>query len=233
MLGSIINVFAIILGGALGLCVKKVIKPAFEASINKALGLAVLILGLNGIVGAMLTVQADGSLVSSGELALIISLVGGTFIGEALKIDERLQGFALRLERKCGSSGFAASFVNGSLIYCVGAMSIIGAISEGLSGDSTVLLAKSVLDGISSIILGATLGGGVIFAAVPVLLYQGGITLLAGALQPLLTGAVLDNLCAVGYALVMCIGINFIANTKIKTANMLPALPLVVLVSLF
>lgn len=231
MLGTIINSIAIIVGGIIGLAAKKAINPTFEKSINKALGLAVLILGINGVISSMFTIK-DGKLASGGELLLIISLVLGTFIGEALHIDEHLAHFASKLERKCGTSGFAASFVNGTLIYCVGAMAIIGALNDGLRGDISVLLTKSLLDGISSVVLGATLGGGVIFTAIPVFIYQGSITLLAGLLQPYLTSVLLNNLCAVGFALVLCIGFNFIADTKIKTANMLPALPVVLLLSL-
>ena len=128
------------------------------------------------------------------------------------------------MERRLHLSGFAQSFVNGALIYCVGAMAIIGALNDGLRGDASVLYIKSLLDGISSVVLGATLGPGVIFAALPVLVYQGAISLLAGALEPFLAGELLGQICGVGYCLVLCIGINFLGMTKIKTANMLPAL---------
>ena len=165
-----------------------------------------------------------GTLASSGELLLIISLVLGTLAGEALRIDDRLNGLSGLVERRLPLSGFAQSFVNGALIYCVGAMAIIGALNDGLRGDASVLYIKSLLDGISSVVLGATLGPGVIFAALPVLVYQGSISLLAGALEPFLAGELLGQICGVGYCLVLCIGINFLGMTKIKTANMLPAL---------
>ena len=103
-------------------------------------------------------------------------------------------------------------------------MAIIGALNDGLRGDASVLYIKSLLDGISSVVLGATLGPGVIFAALPVLVYQGAISLLASALDPFLAGDLLGQICGVGYCLVLCIGINFLGMTKIKTANMLPAL---------
>ncbi len=224
MTGTIINAAAIVAGGLIGLLFQKGIKPSYERSLNKALGVAVLVLGLNGIVGTMFNVRADGSLGSSGELLLIISLVVGTLAGEMLRIDDRLGGLSAFVEKKLHLSGFAQSFVNGTLIYCVGAMAIIGALNDGLRGDSAILLMKSVLDGVSSVVLAATLGPGVIFSAVPVFLYQGGITLLAGLLEPLLAGALLTQVCAVGYCLVVCIGINFISDAKIKTANMLPAI---------
>ena len=219
MTGTLVNAAAIAAGGCVGLLLKKGVKGSHQDSINKALGVAVLVLGLNGVISSMFTVNADGTLASSGELLLIISLVLGTLAGEALRIDDRLNGLS-----RLHLSGFAQSFVNGALIYCVGAMAIIGALNDGLRGDASVLYIKSLLDGISSVVLGATLGPGVIFAALPVLVYQGSISLLAGALEPFLAGELLGQICGVGYCLVLCIGINFLGMTKIKTANMLPAL---------
>lgn len=224
MLGSIVNAAAIAAGGILGLFFKKGISADYERSVNKALGVAVLVLGFNGIIGAMFTVSEGGALSSSGELLLIVSLILGTLCGEALRIDARLNGLSGFVEQKLKLSGFAQSFVNGTLIYCVGAMAIIGALNDGLRGDTSVLYVKSLLDGVSSVVLAATLGPGVIFSAVPVLLYQGAISLLAGLLEPLLAGALLTQICAVGYCLVLCIGVNFMADVRIKVANMLPAL---------
>ena len=214
MTGTLVNAAAIAAGGCVGLLLKKGVKGSHQDSINKALGVAVLVLGLNGVISSMFTVNADGTLASSGELLLIISLVLGTLAG----------GLSGLVERRLHLSGFAQSFVNGALIYCVGAMAIIGALNDGLRGDASVLYIKSLLDGISSVVLGATLGPGVIFAALPVLVYQGAISLLAGALEPFLAGELLGQICGVGYCLVLCIGINFLGMTKIKTANMLPAL---------
>lgn len=225
MTGTLVNAGAIVAGGLVGMLLKKGMKPNYEASIHKTLGVAVLILGLNGVIGAMFRVGESGRISSSGELLLIVSLVVGTFLGELWRIDDRLNGFGTKVEKKIGSAGFGAAFINGTLIYCVGAMAIVGALNDGLQGDASVLYVKSLLDGISSIILGATLGAGVCFSAVPVLIYQGGITLLAGSVAPYLQGALLDQLCMVGFALVACIGLNFMSeNLKIKTANMLPAL---------
>ena len=206
MTGTLVNAAAIAAGGCVGLLLKKGVKGSHQDSINKALGVAVLVLGLNGVISSMFTVNADGTLASSGELLLIISLVLGTLAGEALRIDDRLNGLSGLVERRLHLSGFAQSFVNGALIYCVGAMAIIGALNDGLRGDASVLYIKSLLDGISSVVLGATLGPGVIFAALPVLVYQGAISLLAGALEPFLAGELLGQICGVGYCLVLCIG---------------------------
>ena len=168
MTGTLVNAAAIAAGGCVGLLLKKGVKGSHQDSINKALGVAVLVLGLNGVISSMFTVNADGTLASSGELLLIISLVLGT-----LRIDDRLNGLSGLVERRLHLSGFAQSFVNGALIYCVGAMAIIGALNDGLRGDASVLYIKSLLDGISSVVLGATLGPGVIFAALPVLVSGG------------------------------------------------------------
>ena len=225
MIGTVVNALAIAAGGLVGLLLKKGMKPSYEQSIHKTLGIAVIVLGLNGIISAMFTVKEGGALASSGELLLIISLVVGMFLGELLDIDGRLNRFGARVEAKIGSAGFGAAFINGTLIYCVGAMAIVGSINDGLLGDPSVLYVKSMLDGIGSIILGATMGVGVCFSAIPVFVYQGSITLLSGVLAPYLQGELLGQLCMVGYAMVACIGLNFISDqVKIKTANMLPAL---------
>ncbi len=224
MFGTLVNVCAIACGGIIGLFLKKGISKSYEDSINKALGLAVVIIGLNGIITAMISANGEGVLSSGGELLLVLSLVIGTFVGELLKIDDRLNSLSQKVEDKFKLTSFARSFVNGTLIYCVGAMAIIGSLNDGLYGDSSVLLVKSLLDGISSVVLSATLGGGVIFSAIPVGIYQGSISLLAGVLSPLLAGALLQEICMVGFCLVICIGFNFMNVTKIKTANMLPAI---------
>ncbi len=136
MTGTLVNAAAIAAGGCVGLLLKKGVKGSHQDSINKALGVAVLVLGLNGVISSMFTVNADGTLASSGELLLIISLVLGTLAGEALRIDDRLNGLSGLVERRLHLSGFAQSFVNGALIYCVGAMAIIGALNDGLRGDA-------------------------------------------------------------------------------------------------
>lgn len=224
MLGTIVNTGAIVAGGLAGLLAKKGIPQRMEEALHKAMGLSVIVIGINGVITNMVTVNADGKLSSNGELLLVFSMVLGVLVGELLQIEEHLNGLSGLVERKLHLTGFAASFVSGTLIYCVGAMAIVGSINDGLQGDPGVLYVKSTLDGISSIVLGATMGPGVIFSAIPVFLYQGGITLLAGVLAPVLQGELLCQICAVGYLLVACIGVNFMGNYHIKTANFLPAL---------
>lgn len=223
MTGTIVNAAAVVAGGLVGLVARRGVSKQMEHALNQALGVAVVVIGINGVVTNMVTANADGSLSSSGELLLVFSLVLGIAVGELLRIDDHLSGLGGYVEKKFKLSGFAASFVSGTLIYCVGAMAIVGSLNDGLRGDPSVLLVKSTLDGISSIVLGATLGPGVIFSAIPVFLYQGGITLCAGALEPLLTPELLNQICAAGFAMVGCIGVNFLGG-KIKTANFLPGL---------
>ena len=197
MIGTIVNGAAITVGGLAGLLLKRGISPRVEDTVHKAMGLAVIVIGLNGVISNMFTVGQGGALASSGELLLVFSLVLGGFAGESLRIEQRLDGVSRLVESRLHLAGFAASFVSGALIYCVGAMAIVGAINDGLRGDASVLYVKSTLDGISSIVLAATLGPGVIFSAVPVVLYQGAITLLAGVLEPVLAGELLRQICAV------------------------------------
>lgn len=225
-MGTLINAVLILLGGTIGLVFKKAVSKEMEYSIHKATGVAVLIIGICGVLSAMLKTKADGTISSSGELILVVSLALGTFIGELLKLDERLNKGCKWIESKFKMSNFATGFITSTMIYCIGAMAIVGAINDGLLGDSSTLITKGIIDGITSVVLAASLGYGVLFSAIPILIYQGGMTLLAGLLENVLAGELLSNICMVGYALVMCIGINFLYNSdkQIKTVNMLPAL---------
>jgi uncharacterized membrane protein YqgA involved in biofilm formation len=183
-----------------------------------------LVIGINGAISSMFTVGADGTLSSSGELLMVISLIIGTIAGEYLNIDEHLNRFGQRIEEKTKAEGFSKGFISASILYCVGAMAIIGSLNDGLTGDSSVLFIKGALDGTMSIMLTASLGLGVAFTATPVLLYQGAISLLAGVISPLVSGELLNQICCVGYVMVMAIGINLADITKIKVANLLPGL---------
>ena len=223
MTGTLVNAVAVIVGGLIGLLLKKGIKESYAESINKTLGLSILIIGLNGVISNMFTFEG-GKLKSSGELLLVIFLVLGTFAGEILRLDDRFSNFCNNIEKKFKSNGFAIGFINSTVLFCVGAMSIVGSINDGLTGDSSVLLIKSALDFVNSIIFGATLGYGVIFTFIPILLYQGGISLLAGYLSGILQGELLEQICMVGYAIIMAIGLNFLLQKKFKTLNMVPAL---------
>ncbi len=216
----------IVAGGCTGLLVKKGISPKLESAVKRATGLAVIAIGLCGTLSNMLQADpATGLISSSGELILVFSMVLGVLAGETLGIEEHLNRLGGLVESRLHLTGFAQGFVNGTLIYCVGAMAIVGSISDGLLHNPSTLITKGVLDGITSIVLGASMGPGVIFSAIPVLLYQGALTLCAGLLSPVLQGELLRQICAAGYLMVGCIGVNFLSESyHIKVANFLPGL---------
>lgn len=222
-MGTLVNGIAVTLGGLIGLLIRKGLPRRVEQTAMKLLGLAVFIIGVEGVITSMITVQ-KGKLSADGSLMLIASLVLGGAAGELWDVDGGLNRCGKRIEARFGKEGFAKGFINASLIFCVGAMAIVGALNDGLSGNPEILFIKSALDFICAIILGSTLGFGVIFSFIPVVLYQGGITLLSVWIAPLVSDALLNALCMVGYAIVMCIGINFLEFTVIRTANLLPAL---------
>ncbi|MBP0963105.1 MAG: DUF554 domain-containing protein, partial [Oscillospiraceae bacterium] len=184
MTGTLVNAAAIIAGTLIGLLVKKGLPDDKEKAIMKIMGLAVMVIGINGVISSMFTVGADGTLSSSGELLMVVSLIIGTIAGEYLNIDEHLNRFGQRIEEKTKAEGFSKGFISATILYCVGAMAIIGSLNDGLTGDSSVLFIKGALDGTMSIMLTASLGIGVAFSAIPVLLYQGAISLLAGIISP-------------------------------------------------
>lgn len=214
MLGTIVNSFAIILGGLVGALVNKGIKDEYKKTVMDGVGLAVVIIGI------------IGGIESKNIILVIISIVLGSIIGEVVGIEKKLDNLGNSLERKFGKddSNFSKGFVTGSLVYCVGAMAIVGSLESGLSGDHSTLFAKSILDGISSIIFSSTLGIGVAFSAIPVLLYQGTITLLATFLKDFLSPDVITEMSAVGGILITAIGINILEIKKIKVGNMLPGI---------
>ncbi|MBE6881531.1 MAG: DUF554 domain-containing protein [Ruminococcaceae bacterium] len=234
MLGTIVNVITVIVGGLLGMLLKKGIKSEIMDNVMKAEGVAVLVIGMNGVLTNMLSVGENGKIVENGGLVLLISLALGAFIGEILKIDDHLNGLGAWVEKRVKSDGFSKGFVSAFIIFCVGSMSIIGAVNDGLSGDSSVLFVKSTLDFITAMVLASAMGIGVVFACVPLFAYQGIISLFASYIKPVIEEFpdMMTQFSMVGYAIIMCIGINFIAGQKIKTANLLPAMLIPVMYNL-
>jgi len=214
MLGTIVNTIAIILGGILGLLFRKGISDRFKTTVMQSLGLAVFMIGL------------AGALRSENILLLIFSMVIGSLIGEALNVEDKLSRLGQWIETKSGQGEgqVARGFVAASLIFCVGAMAIVGALESGLTGNHETLYAKSLLDGVSSVIFASTLGIGVLFSAVSVFVYQGAITLAAGALAEVLVDAVILEMAAIGGLLIMGIAINILEFKRIPVGNMLPAI---------
>ena len=213
MIGTIVNSLAILLGGTLGLVFRKGISDRFKSTVMQALGLAVVMIGLSG------------ALKSQNVLLLIFSLVIGSLLGEAMKIETKLNLLGKWFEKRMGSGEgqVARGFVFSSLIYCVGAMAIVGALESGLTGNHEILFAKSLIDGVSSVIFASTLGPGVLLSSLSVFVYQGAITLAAGALAGVLVEAVILEMAAVGGLLIVGIGINVLELKTIPVGNMLPA----------
>ena len=235
-LGTIINVAAILAGGFVGLFVKKGLNEKVLDSVMKAIGIAVMFVGISGALTGLLKITDGGSIETSGTMLMIISLIVGTFIGELLKIEDRLESMGEKLKNavKVKDGGnFVEAFVTTTLIFCVGAMAIVGALQDGLTGDFSMLAAKSILDGIMALIIASTLGVGALFSIIPVFLYQGAITLLAEFISPILSEELILNLSYIGSALIFGIGVNQVFGKKIKTGNMLPALLIPILYEIF
>lgn len=230
-MGTLVNAGAIIVGGAIGLLFKKTIKEDLSDALIKVIALCVVVLGIFGMLSYMATIVGVG-LETDGMLLLIISMALGLIIGHILKIDDRLNNLGAKIENKIKIEGFSKGFIFATMLYCVGAMAIIGSLNDGLLGDPSTLYIKAMLDGISSILLTATLGAGVIFSAIPLLIYQGAITLGAKWVSPYISQMMLSNLCMVGFMIVMIIGTNMAGMTKIKTANLIPALLIPIVYSL-
>lgn len=225
-LGTLINTAAILAGGLLGLIMGKGIKAGFQRTIEQALGLSTIFLGISGGMEKMLTAAKDGSITSSGSLVLILSMVLGAFIGEWVNLEGRFEQFGQWLKTISHSesdTGFIDGFLTTSFTVCIGAMAIIGSIQDGIYGDYTILMAKSVLDFIMVMIMAASKGKGPVFSAIPVFLLQGGVTLLARLVEPVMTDMALHNLSMVGSVLIFCVGVNLVWGRTIKVANLLPA----------
>ena len=214
MIGTVVNTGAIMIGSAIGLTAGARLPEGIKVILMQALGLAVITIGLRMALEAQHVLLAIGCL-----------LLGG-ITGELLRIEQRLEGLAEILRRKLRSNSgrFVEGFVTATLLYLTGAMTIVGSIRDGTVGDPSVLLLKSLLDGVASVALASSLGIGVMCSALPVLVVQGGITLLAAQLAFLSEPAVLDAINATGGLLILGIGINLLEIGRIHVGNLLPAL---------
>ncbi|MFW6323563.1 MAG: DUF554 domain-containing protein [Desulfovibrionales bacterium] len=221
--GTLVNVLAIIAGSLLGTLFNKNLPEKLRVIVFQGLGLCVLVIGL------------EMALKVEGLVALIFSILLGGLVGEILDLEKWLERAGGYLKARFGSNDgrFTDGFVTASLIFCVGSMAVIGALDDGIRNDPTLLYTKSVLDGVACIPLASTFGIGVAFSALPLFLYQGGITLLASQAQTFFTDAIILQLTAVGGVLIMGIGINLLGFTRIKVTNMLPALLFAVLFGIF
>jgi len=213
VLGTFVNCVAIICGSLAGMLFKNGVPERYNHIVMQAMGLAVILVGIKSALGC------------DDLLVIIISLAIGSVVGEFIGIESYLERVGNFLETKFSknSTGFSAGFVTASLMYCVGSMAIVGSLESGLTGNHDTLFAKACIDGIVGIILTTSLGIGVMFSAVPVLVYQGGITLMAGVLKPLLIPAVVSQMSGTGGLLILALGLNMLREKKIKVGNMLPA----------
>ncbi|MCL2033849.1 MAG: DUF554 domain-containing protein [Oscillospiraceae bacterium] len=226
-LGTLVNVFAILVGGAAGLILKRFLSKRITDTVMQGVGLAIIVVGLSGALSAAFIVL--GETVSSRYiLTMIISLAIGALLGELIGIESKLDAFARFCEKKFARPGetgaFAQGFVTAALVFCVGSMAIIGSIEEGVNKNSDILFAKSALDGIIAMILSSTMGIGVLFSAITVGVYQGVITLLAIFIAPYISLELVTQISLIGSVLIMSIGMNLLKIAKIKTGNLLPAI---------
>jgi uncharacterized membrane protein YqgA involved in biofilm formation len=215
----------------LGKPVKMLLKTSFipeklKDTITHATGLAVIFIGISGTLQGIFKINSKGALDRQYIMTMVLSLVIGGLIGELIDIERILEKIGLKLEKKFagGKTGFAEGFVNATLLFCVGAMAIVGSMEDGLTGNTSTLFAKSILDGITSVVLASTFGIGVMFSALSIGIYQGSITLLSGLLKPFLMEDVISQMSLVGSVLIAAVGTNMLGITKIKVANLLPAI---------
>ncbi len=222
-IGSLINAAAVIAGSLLGVMVSRRLPERIKHIVFQSVGLATLVLGMQ------MALQVEGDF-----LILIFSLILGGILGELVQLDRRMETFgdALKLRIHVRDARFTEGLVTAFLIFCVGSMTFVGALNEGLTGDRTLILSKAILDGFTSIILASVYGVGVLLSALPLFIVQASLTLLAARFQMLFPEILIRQLTAVGGALILGIGINLLEIKLIKTVNLLPALVLVILLTL-
>jgi uncharacterized membrane protein YqgA involved in biofilm formation len=224
LLGTFVNTGTILLGSFIGLLFNRLLPERIGKTVMAGIALCVLYLGI------------DGALAGNNPLIAIISVAIGAILGELPDLDGRFNRFAERLEmkfKKDSGPSLAEGFVTASLVFCIGSMAIVGSLRSGLAGDHTMLYAKSTLDFVTSIFLASTLGIGVAFSAIVILLFQGSITLLAGLVSPLLGEAVIAEMTCVGSILIIGMGLNMLGLTKLKIMNYLPAIFIPIILCLF
>ena len=239
--GTLVNAAAILVGSLLGMLLTwlaghfSTLLPAGSTLLAERLKTIIM----QGVALCVMYLGISGCLEGNNSLIAILSMVLGALIGELLDLDKRMRSLGDWVQKRTeylvtngGQASISEGFVTASLLFCVGAMAIVGALQDGLTGDHSTLFAKSLLDGISSIVFGASLGLGVAFSAVAILLYQGSISLMASFLQPYLGDAVIAEMTCVGSLLIVALSLNMLGLTKIKVMNLVPAIFLPILLCL-
>lgn len=227
MFAFLVNALTVVIGSAIGLIFRKKIKKETCDQVLKALGIVVLLIGIFGVIENMISIN-NGKVSFNGTLLLIIALTLGTFIGEGLKIDDRLNNLGEKLENKFNKGKVAEGFIVSTLLYCVGSMTIVGSLESALGDPNTIYL-KAALDGITSIALASTLGFGVMLSSLSVIVYQGLLTGLFLLLGNFLPNEFIVSFGMVGYVMVAANGLNFLIKDKVKVANLLPSILIVVI----
>jgi uncharacterized membrane protein YqgA involved in biofilm formation len=214
MIGPIVNAVAIVVCALLGRYVLKGLPQSYEEIIKKAIGLSIVYIGISG------------AMENQRVMVLILSMVIGSALGEWIDIDRGMNNLGAWAEKKLGfqDGNFSKSFVSASILFCTGSMAIVGSMNSGLLGNHEMLFAKSILDGVISIVFASSMGMGVAFSAIPVLLYEGTITLGAGFMKAWMTPEIITEMSSVGSLLIAAIGFNFLMTKQIKVANMVPAI---------
>ena len=229
-LGTLINTAAIVAGGAVGLAAGGLFRAEQQAAIGKACGVSTLFIAVAGAMSGMLKLEGD-ALIASRSMLVVLCLALGTVIGELLGIEDGFERFCEWLKRRTGNEGdgrFVNAFVTASLTVSVGAMAIVGSIQDGISGDYSTLAVKAVLDFVIVLVMTSSMGKGCAFSAIPVFVLEGGMTLLARLVAPLMTEAAIGNLSLIGSVLIFCVGVNLVWGRQLRVANMLPAVLLAV-----
>lgn len=230
MIGTIVNTAAVLAGGVCGHLFGKLLKPRFQQTLTMACGVSTLFLSVAGALRYMLPLDGS-SLPGGGSMLVIACMALGALIGELLNLEGGFQRFVLWLKEKTGSArdqNFVNGFLTASLTTCVGAMTIVGSLQDGITGDWSILGAKSILDLVMVMVLTSSLGKGCIFSVIPIFVIQGGLTLAAGWLRPLMTELAMSYLSTVGSVLIFCVGVNLVWGSRIRTANLLPAVLLAI-----
>ena len=228
MTGTIINTAAIVIGGICGHLFGRLLRERHQETLTMACGVGTFFIGISGALSHMLH---DPLLPGGGTLPVVGCLALGGLLGEVLNIEGWFERFGEWLKQKTGNArdaGFVNGFVTASLTVCIGAMAIMGALQDGLSGDWSILGAKAILDLIIVMVMTCSLGKGCAFSAIPVFLWEGGLTLLATAIRPVMTEQAQAYLSLVGSVLIFCVGLNLVWGKKIRVANLLPAVVLAV-----
>lgn len=225
-LGTMINVAAIVAAGLMGAAAGSLLNERLQDGLAKASGVCVLFIGMAGAMQGMLSLDG-GRLASGMSLYVVASIVAGTLVGELADIDGLVRRFGEWLKRRTGNSedhAFVDAFVTTSVTVCVGAMAVVGSVQDGMLGDISVLCTKAILDFVIVLVMTCSLGRGCVFSAIPVGLFQGTVTALSVLIRPFMTDASLAGLSLVGSILIFCVGVNLVWDTKLRVANMLPAI---------